>query len=314
MRWLFVIDPLERLKWSSDTSLAMAEAAARRGHEVSVTTLTDLHMSTTGGPLALCSLLSHVEPAAGRIDAEPVQERSLGDFDRIVMRKDPPFNMEYIYATYVLEAAERLGAVVVNGPKGLRDCNEKVYPMRFPKICPPTIISRKPSVLLDFLGTCSGQAVLKPLDLMGGREIFFLDEHDPNLDSLIDMATRGGTQRLMCQSFIPEAREGDKRVLLVDGSVFGVFVRTPKAGDFRGNLSQGAVAAQGEVTESDQRIIDEIADDLVSQGQRFVGIDLIGSYLTEVNVTSPMGLRELDALYGTDSANALIEALEQPSP
>jgi glutathione synthase len=311
MIWLFVVDPLEKLKWASDTSLAMAEGASRRGHEVFICTLDDLHMSIALGSSASVCRLSRIEPRAGGVEAETPQERPLTDFDRVVMRKDPPFNMEYIYATYVLGAAESAGVTVINGPQGLRDCNEKLYPMRFPDLCPPTIVSRNPEVLISFLAQCGGQAVLKPLDLMGGREIFFLDEHDPNLASLVSMASRDGNQRLMCQAFIQEAREGDKRILLVDGEVFGVFVRTPKQGDFRGNLSQGAIASQGTVTPEDQKIVDRIAADLMARGQRFVGIDIIGPYLTEVNVTSPMGLRELDDLYGIESSDTLIEALER---
>jgi glutathione synthase len=235
----------------------------------------------------------------------------LTSFERILMRKDPPFDIEYVYATYLLEAAESPTTQVINGPQGLRDCNEKLYSMLYPDLLPETLVSRDPSVIADFVRELAGPVVVKPLDLMGGRGIILVNPDDHDLQKKLESSSQQGSQRLMAQRFLEEAREGDKRIILVDGKAIMAFVRKPAPGDFRGNLTQGATAHKASIDARDEEIIAAMASDLLARGQRFVGIDIIGRYLTEVNVTSPMGLRELDELYGCDSADMVIAALER---
>jgi glutathione synthase len=325
MRWLLVVDPLERLKLGSDTSLALAEAAVERGHEVEVATLDDLSVTTAPGSWALqgaeplppsCELrirsrrLDECRPLAGVVRAGEPVERGGGDFDVAVMRKDPPFDMEYIYATYMLDLAQAAGALVVNGPAGLRECNEKVYALRFPELCPPSVLTRSKETVLEALDAWGGKAVLKPLDMMGGRGVVMLDREDPNLEALVEMSLFSGTKRGLVQAFVEDAWQGDKRILAFDDEVLGVFVRKPKPGDFRGNLSVGASAEGADLTDRDREILARILPDLASHGQRFVGVDVIGRYITEVNVTSPMGLRELDAVGQEGSSRRLAQLIE----
>ena len=326
MRWLLVIDPLERLKLRSDTSLALAEAAVARGHEVEVATLDDLALASTPGnpaptgddPLppaselrALARRLEECLPLEGRVRAGPPRARSGGDYDVVVMRKDPPFDMEYIYATYLLDAAQAAGALVINAPAGLRECNEKIYALRFPDLCPPSTLTRSKDTVFEALDAWGGKAVLKPLDMMGGRGVVLLDRADPNLEALVEMSLESGRRRGIVQAFVEDAWEGDKRILAFDDVVLGVFVRKPKPGDFRGNLSVGASAERASLTGRDREILARLLPDLGAHGQRFVGVDVIGSYVTEVNVTSPMGLRELDAIGSEGSARRLVELIEE---
>jgi len=311
VKWLFVLDPLEHLKWANDTSLAMVEALVELNDEVWYTTVDEMHLDVGRGPWATAYRFRQCSPLQETIDVDPPATVLIHEFQRVFMRKDPPFDMEYIYATYVLEAAETLGATVINGPQGLRDCNEKVYAMQFPDFCPATSISRSPAVIVDFIRAQPEQAICKPLDLMGGRGVQLLRRDDPDLLQIIEQATRSGTQRVMVQAFIAEAVSGDKRILLADREVIGAFIRTPPPGDFRCNLSQGAIAHRVELDARDEEIIAALLDDLEMRGQRFVGIDIIGPYLTEVNVTSPMGIRELDDLYGVRHGLKIVEILRR---
>jgi len=311
LRWLFVIDPVEKLKLQSDTSFAMIEAALVRGHEVALCTVTGLSWRTDSGSVADCRWVEHFEPETLTVTQSHVESQSLSSFDRIMMRKDPPFDIEYVYATYLLEVAESENTRVINGPQGLRDCNEKLYSLLYPDLLPETLVSRDPKVLANFVRELGGAVVVKPLDLMGGRGIILVQPEDDDLLEKLERSSQQGTQRLMAQRFLEEAREGDKRIILVDGEAMMAFVRKPAPGDFRGNLTQGATAHTAEIDARDEEIIAAIAPDLMARGQRFVGIDIIGRYLTEVNVTSPMGLRELDELYDCNSADLVIAALEK---
>lgn len=311
MRWLFVIDPIEKLKLKSDTSFAMIEAVIARGHEVATCTLTELSWRNDRGALADCRWVTNYDPEGGRVDEGPTESLALAGFQRILMRKDPPFDIEYIYATYLLESAESSTTQVINGPQGLRDCNEKLYSMLYPELLPETLVSRDPLVIGDFVRELNGPVVVKPLDLMGGRGIILVRPDDVELQERLAKSSQNGTQRLMAQRYLEEAQEGDKRIILVDGKAEMAFLRKPAPGDFRGNLSQGATAHTVSLDARDAEIVEALADDLVARGQRFVGIDIIGRYLTEVNVTSPMGLRELDMLYGGNSGDLVIAALER---
>lgn len=305
------MDPLGALKLAGDTSLAIAEAAVDRGAAVWATTLTELSLDTAAGPVAVARQLTACDPLCGVLETGPDEAVALEDFSHVLMRKDPPFDAEYVYATYILERVADAGTAtaVINDPRGLRDCNEKVYPLRFPDICPPGLVARDAAQVHAFVRRMGGRAVIKPLDMMGGRGVLLLRDDDPNLEALITGATEGGRKRVLVQGFVDAAWEGDKRILLMDGEILGAFVRRPKAGDFRGNLSAGASAHACTLSDADHAICARIVPDLEARGQRFVGIDVIGDRLTEVNVTSPMGLRELDTLHGGRSADRVIDAL-----
>jgi glutathione synthase len=226
------------------------------------------------------------------------------------MRKDPPFNMEYIYTTYILQLAEERGLLVVNRPSSLREINEKVYTAWFPQCTPPNVITRSREELLGFLAE-HGKIVLKPLDGMGGRSIFVIAEGDINTNVVIETITDYGSKYTIAQRYIPEIVRGDKRILLIDGApVEYALARVPAPGESRGNLVMGATGEGRELTERDRWICAQVGPTLVRKGVMFAGLDVIGDYLTEINVTSPTGIRELDTQFDVDIADRLIAAIE----
>jgi glutathione synthase len=227
------------------------------------------------------------------------------------MRKDPPFDSEYIYTTYLLELAEASGTLVVNSPQGLRDFNEKLATAWFPQCCPPTLVSREDARVRDFL-KLHEDIILKPLGLMGGASVFRLTRADPNIPVVIEQLTDHGRRFVMAQRYIPEIREGgDKRILLIDGEpVPWALARIPAAGETRGNLAAGGTGIGVELTERDRWICSELADALRNKGLVFTGIDVIGDYLTEINITSPTCIRELDNIYNINIAGTLLDAIE----
>ena len=309
MKWLFVIDPLSDLTLERDTTLAIVEAVVARGQDAYLTTLPELSMDLARGAYAKTLRVECCEPLQGRVEVSPAETQTLDGFDFVLMRKDPPFDMEYVYATYILEAAERSGCCVINGAAGLRDATEKLYPLLYPEFCPPQLVTRDEEEIMNFLARCGGKGVVKPLNLMGGQGILLLSLDDPNLAAIITMALHGGQERVMVQAFIEEAWEGDKRILSVDDEILGAFVRRPKAGDFRGNICAGATVAACDLTPRDEEILHKVMPDLKARGQRFIGVDIVGPLLTEINVTSPMGLREIDALTGGNSGDRLVATL-----
>jgi glutathione synthase len=226
------------------------------------------------------------------------------------MRKDPPFDMEFVYTTYILQLAEQRGALVCNSPSSLREINEKVYTAWFPHCTPPSIITRSRKTLLEFLDE-QGKVVLKPLDGMGGRSIFVVEKGDINTNVVIETLTDYERRFALCQRFIPEITTGDKRILLIEGKPIDyALARIPAPGESRGNLVMGAVGEGRKLTERDRWIANEVGPRLVEHGVIFAGLDVIGDYLTEINVTSPTGIRELDAQFGLDIADELIAAIE----
>ena len=313
MKWLLVVDPLKDLNLPGDTTLAMAEAARKRGHEVYITTLPEMSLDLARGAYAKTTRIGSCEPLAERVETLEVETCLLTEFSHVFMRKDPPFNMEYVYATYILEDAERRGCSVINRAAGLRNATEKLYPLYYPEFCPPQIVTRDADEILDFLQRNDGKGVIKPLNLMGGRGILLLSMSDPNLPALLNMALNHGDERLMVQAFIEEAWDGDKRILYMDGELLGAFVRRPKEGDFRGNICAGATVEAYQLSKRDNEILEKIVPDLLSRGQRFIGVDIVGQLLTEINVTSPMGLREIDALEGGSSAEKMVSIIERNS-
>ena len=314
----FVMDPLEHLSVKKDSTLAMIRAAQERGWSVSYLTQSDLYFADERVRCGARTLQLTGEFAQGLdpntisgpwYELGPSVDQPLGEFDVIMMRKDPPFDMEYIYTTYLLERAEQEGAMVVNRPASLRDCNEKFFATYFPECCPPLIVSRSEDRLADF-HEAHGNVVFKKLDGMGGKSIFRLMAGDPNLGVVLETLTDGGREQIMGQLYLPEIADGDKRILIVEGEpVPYALARIPKAGETRGNLAAGGRGEGRPLTERDRYIAEQVGPELVKRGLSFVGIDVIGDYLTEVNVTCPTCIRELDAQFSIDIAGMLMDSI-----
>jgi glutathione synthase len=314
----FVMDPLNGLSLKKDSTLAMIRAAQRRGWEVSYLLQEDLllHDFEPYGVARSLRLAGAFAESLNPTDAQDwyiLGEQALTplqSYDVIMMRKDPPFDMEYIYSTYLLERAAELGVQVVNNPQSIRDCNEKFFATAFASCCPPLVVSRSESVLRDF-HRMHGNVVFKPLDGMGGQSIFRVLENDVNLGVVIETLTHGGTRQIMGQKFIPEIVDGDKRILLIDGEpVDYVLARVPMAGEARGNLAAGGTGIGQPLTDRDRWIATQVGPELKKRGLLFVGIDVIGDYLTEVNVTCPTCIRELDTQFSLDIGGMLMDRIE----
>jgi len=317
---VFVMDPIDELNVKKDSTLTMIRAAQRRGWDVRYTQPRHLFYRAEKPwgflrPVALSDAFAQrLDPTAAkdgdwfRLGDEVAEP--LDDCDVIFMRKDPPFDLEYIYATYLLERAEDEGVFVVNRPGSLRDCNEKFFATRFPQCCPPLIVTARADVIRAFQALHKN-TVLKPLDGMGGASIFRIMEGDPNLSVVIETLTDHGTRMMMAQKYIPEIVDGDKRILIVDGEpVPYALARIPLVGEARGNLAAGGRGEGRPLTPRDRWIAEQVAPELVRRGLMFVGIDVIGDYLTEVNVTCPTCIRELDAQFGLDIGAKLIERVD----
>jgi glutathione synthase len=297
----------------------MIRSAQRRGWEIINLDQGDLVLRQ-GDPCAILHPLrltgafaeSHDPKTAdgGWYELGPGVETPLAELDVIMMRKDPPFDMEYIYTTYFLERAEAAGVLVANRPASLRDCNEKFYATAFPECCPPLVVSRRADVLRAFHAEHT-HVVFKRLDGMGGKSVFRIMQGDPNLGVVLETLTNGGTEQIMGQKFLPEIADGDKRILLIDGEpVPYALARIPMAGEARGNLAAGGTGVGRELTERDRWIAAQVGPELKRRGLLFVGIDVIGDYLTEVNVTCPTCIRELDAQFSLDIGGMLMDTIE----
>ena len=305
------MDPIAGIKYAKDSTLAMLLAAQSRGFQLHYLEQQDLFMRDG-------QAMGHARPLTVRADPASwfgLGERSaqpLGTFDCILMRKDPPFDMEYVYTTYILERAEVQGALVVNRPQGLRDINEKVYTAWFPQCCAPTLITRSMADMNAFLQE-HGKIVCKPLDGMGGRSIFVTETGDKNRHVIFETLTATGTRYAMAQRYLPEiVATGDSRVLLVDGEpVPYALARIPAADDNRGNLAAGAQGMGRELTDRDRWLAAQIGPTLAQRGMLFVGLDVIGGTVTEINVTSPTGIRELDKQFGISIGDLMMQAIER---
>lgn len=306
-----VMDPIEEIKYPKDSTLAMLLAAQARGFDLTYLEQSDLSLRDGVA-------FGRVQPLTVRADAEnwftlgEGRIQRLGELDCLLMRKDPPFDTEYIYTTYVLERAEDQGALVVNKPQGLRDMNEKVYTAWFPQCCAPTLITRDMGDMDAFL-KMHGKIVCKPLDGMGGKSIFVLERGDKNMNVVFETLTDYGRRFAIVQRYIPDIVEsGDSRVLLVDGEpVSHALARIPTAEDNRGNLAAGARGVARPLNDRDRWLASQIGPTLAAQGMLFVGLDVIGGFVTEINVTSPTGIRELDKQAGTNIGDQLIQAIEK---
>ncbi|MBK1731829.1 glutathione synthase [Thiococcus pfennigii] len=305
-----VMDPIGSIDVKKDSSFAMMLAAQRRGWPVWYMEVGDLFYAQGEARARMRRVALQDQPRDWyRFHEE--ETRPLASLPVVLMRKDPPFDMEYIYSTYLLELAQAAGTLVVNDPRALRDANEKVFTTRFPQSAPPTLITRRAADLDDFLAA-QGDIILKPLGGMGGTSIFRVRPGDPNRGVIIETLTAHGTRFCMAQRFIPEIRDGDKRILLIDGSpVPYALARVPRPGETRGNLAAGARGEGRPLTERDRWIAAEVGPELRRRGILFAGLDVIGDWLTEINVTSPTCIRELDAQFGTDIADDLLASLER---
>lgn len=304
-----VMDPIDSINYYKDSTLAMLLAAARRGWQLYYMEMGDL--SLTGGKAQGQMRPLQVFANEKRwFELGSAESRPLHSLDVILMRKDPPFDMEYIYATYLLELAEKGGSLVVNRPQSLRDANEKLFTAQFPQCTPPTLVSRDAAQFRRFI-TEHDEVIIKPLEGMGGASIFKVSRNDPNTSVILETLTAHGHRYAMAQRFIPEIRDGDKRILLIDGKpVPYALARVPAKGELRGNLAAGGQGVGVPLSERDLWICSQVADSLRDKGLIFVGIDVIGDYLTEINVTSPTCIRELDKIYGLDIAGDLMVAIE----
>ena len=303
-----VMDPIGTIAPQKDSTLALLREAQSRGIALVHLTLNDIDISN-GRALGQGARLEVSDDDGDWFRLHSPREMALGELDLIFMRKDPPFNAEYIFATYVLQRAQAEGALVINDPQSLRDVNEKVFIAWFPDLTPPTIVTRSKDRIRNFLSE-HGRVVVKPLDMMGGHSIFALDEADKNMAVILDTITAGETRYAMAQRHLPEIVEGDRRVLLIDGRpVSPALNRVPRLDDNRGNLMAGARAEVCELTPRDVEICERVGAELAVRGVAFAGLDIIGDCLTEVNITSPTGIREIQKLAGVDAAAMLFDSL-----
>lgn len=308
-----IMDPLTHIQFKKDTTLALMFAAQERGWRVLVGELPDLFLDHGKALATLSEVTVQMNPDHW-FDIVQTSTMPLGECDALLMRKDPPFDSQYIYATYILEQAEREGCVVVNRPQSLRDCNEKVFATQFPQCCPPLLVSQDTVRMRDFHRR-HGDVIFKPLDGMGGSRVFRCKGDDPNVSVILETLTDHGKEFIMAQKYIPEISAGDKRILVVDGTPIPFsLARTPARGETRGNLAAGGRGVAQPLSERDAWIVQQVAPTLVEKGLLFVGLDVIGDYLTEINVTSPTCVREIDAAHDTRIGDKLMAAIEAKLP
>lgn len=305
-----VMDPIASIKMYKDSTFAMLLEAQSRGYNIHYMELADLSLVDGVCMATMRPLLVKDDPQHW-FDLGPVSTTALQDLDVVLMRKDPPIDMEYMFATHLLEMAERAGVLVVNKPQSLRDANEKLFTAWFPQCTVPTIVTRQAKDIQAFLQH-HGDVILKPLDSMGGASIFRVQQGDLNTNVIIETLTHQQSRYTMVQRFIPEISEGDKRILLVNGEPIPyALARVPAKGETRGNLAVGGTGVGVALSERDYWICEQVGPVLKEKGLLFVGLDVIGDYLTEINVTSPTCIRELDKLYKLNISAKLFDSIEQ---
>jgi glutathione synthase len=307
MKLVFILDPLESLKSYKDTSLAIMREASQRGHELFVSLQHDLFLR---GDHARMNVQKFNFPGESYTTSEK-SEFAPSDFDAIIMRKDPPFDNEYLYSTYLLEIAAKQGARVLNNPVAIRGWNEKLSVTRFPQFAPEFLVTSNQDLIRDFLKKYE-DIVVKPLDGMGGSSIFRLTLQDPNISVILETITEFGTRTIMAQRYLPAIVQGDKRIIVIDGEPLPyALARIPMAGETRGNLAAGGTGVAQPLSEQDRKIAETVGKVLKQEGLFLVGLDVIGEHLTEINVTSPTGMVEIANQTDCNPASVFINALEQ---
>lgn len=309
MKLAFILDPLDSLKTAKDTSLAIMREAAARGHELFVAEQDDLILHSGTALIQAAEFQFKEGPAWFSLDAKALHAPK--DFDALLMRKDPPFDTEYIYSTYLLELAENQGARVLNRPRSIRDWNEKLSVARFPHFAPPFLVTRHIAAIRQFLED-EGDIVVKPLDGMGGSGVFRLHREDHNIGVILETITHYERRTVMAQRYLPEIKAGDKRILIIDGEPLPyALARIPKAGETRGNLAAGGKGVAQPLSARDREIATAVGVELKKEGLFLVGLDVIGDHLTEINVTSPTGMVEIAAQTDCNPAALFVDALER---
>ena len=318
MKLAFIIDPIAKLDPGHDSSVAIMESAQILGHQILITTADRLSIiegkawaylqAVDLKPVKLVDGLWQAELEWYRVESEILT--CLEEMDAVFMRTDPPVTVPYLYTTYILDLIDRSKTLVLNSPKGLRTANEKVYALQFTSVIPETIVSQDKAVIAKFV-EAKKSAVLKPLGGKGGEGILFIEAGDRNFNSLVEISTLRGREPVMVQEYLPAAKEGDKRIVLLDGEPIGAVNRVPSGNEFRGNMAVGGKAAKVDITDREKEICALVAEQLRKDELYFVGIDVIGGYLTEVNVTSPTGIREIDRFNNVSLGTQVIEWLER---
>ena len=304
-----VMDPIAKIKPEKDTSFAMMLEAQRRGATLVYFELSDLYIDN-GAPKGIGQQVTVRDQDKDFYTLGETHTYALGDIDVLLMRKDPPFDSEFLYATHILSLAERDGALVVNRPQSLRDFNEKLFTSYFPSLIPDTLVTRNSKLVREFHAKHK-DVICKPLDGMGGASIFRVKEDGTNLGVIIETLTANGQRQMMVQKYLPEIKDGDKRVLIVNGEVMPYcLARLPSAGETRGNLAAGGTGRPQPISDSDRRLAETIAPVLIEKGLIFVGLDVIGDRITEINVTSPTCVREIERAYDINIMAALFDAIE----
>jgi glutathione synthase len=311
-RFAFIMDPIERVLVDKDTTFVFMLESAARGHEIYYLQASDLYLHRTV-PHTVARRVDVRRPtASGELHYRLYEERTeaLTWFDAVFMRKDPPFDMAFYYATQILELIERRHTLVLNEPRGLRDANEKLYALHFPSVIPPSLVSSDMARLKSFLDELGGEMIVKPLDGAGGAGVFHLRRDDRNLNAILESSTDNGRRLIMAQRYLPEIRRGDKRIIVLDGEPLGAVWRIPREDEHRGNIHVGGNVAKAAISDRDREICAVLAPRLRRDGLYFVGLDVIGDWLTEVNVTSPTGVQEIDGFDGVKLEANVIDFVE----
>ncbi|MFT5812597.1 MAG: glutathione synthase [Psychroserpens sp.] len=305
-----VMDPISEVKVKKDSSMAMMLEAQARGYEIYYMEMQDLYLEQ-GVCRATAAKVSVFDDTEHWYELDEREDINVADLDAVLMRKDPPFDTEFIYATYMLERAEIAGTLIVNKPQSLRDCNEKLFTAWFPELTPKTLVTRNNQKIREFHKE-NKDIIIKPLDGMGGSSIFRIGENDPNIGVILETLTAHSTQYAMVQEYLPEIVDGDKRILIVNGEPMPYcLARIPAQGETRGNLAAGGRGVARPLSANDKFIAETIAPELKKRGLFFVGLDVIGDKITEINVTSPTCIREIEAAYPINISGKLMDAIEQ---
>lgn len=311
LQLVFVMDPIERINIDADSTFAIMREAQRRGHELLYSETGDLELEMDRAYARVRPLTVRQERGNHYLLGEPVR-KALDEVHAVFMRKDPPFDVEYVMSTYILDRIDRRRVVLVNDPRGIRDSNEKLFALHFPELVPHTIVARHPRTLRAFIES-EGEVVVKPLTGAGGAGVLQLRRGEVNISAVLELLTQEGRVAIMAQRYLPRVTEGDRRVILIDGQAVGVINRRPQAGELRSNMHVGGTAEPARLSPRDLEICERIGPELRARGLVFVGIDVIDGHLTEINVTSPTGIQEIDRFDGVCLEGLLLDWVEEKS-